>query len=85
MSAYIDSAAVAAKLGLSRRTLYVMIQKKEFPEGVAFFGHKVGWFEPQIDEWLRSRPKWKPRGRGRPARAWGAKRRAQLLAEPSSE
>jgi prophage regulatory protein len=46
---------VEARVGLSRSTIYAMIQRGEFPAPVRPTTYAVGWKESDIDRWLASR------------------------------
>jgi prophage regulatory protein len=48
-------AAVAARVGLSRATIYRRVAAGEFPAPVSLGGNSVGWRESQIIAWLASR------------------------------
>lgn len=44
-------------VGLSRSTIYLLIQKNEFPKQVLLSERAVGWREGDIEAWLLSRTK----------------------------
>ncbi|MDG1117232.1 MAG: AlpA family transcriptional regulator [Flavimaricola sp.] len=46
---------VEARTGLSRSTIYLWIQKGEFPKPVALGARLVGWRESDVAEWLEAR------------------------------
>ena len=48
-------AKVIERTGLSRSTLYQLIDKGEFPQQIKLGMHSVGWVEAEIDEWISSR------------------------------
>lgn len=48
--------AVEEITGLSRTTIYVMMQRGEFPRPVRITGKAVAWPESVIVAWLASRP-----------------------------
>ncbi|WP_241546894.1 helix-turn-helix transcriptional regulator [Thiohalobacter thiocyanaticus] len=47
--------AVIERTGLSRSTLYRLIQSGEFPAPVRLARRCVGWPTDSVDSWLRSR------------------------------
>lgn len=47
--------AVIKLVALSRSTIYLLIQKKAFPNPVQLSQRAVGWRQCDIDEWLESR------------------------------
>jgi prophage regulatory protein len=46
---------VEARTGLSRSSIYKMMDEGTFPKQVSLGARAVGWFENQIDQWLESR------------------------------
>ena len=46
---------VKAHTGLSRTTIYQMIQDGRFPKQVRLGPKSVGWFESDVEAWLDSR------------------------------
>ena len=48
--------AVVAASGISRSTIYEMIQRGEFPKQVKLDARAVGWRRRNIEAWLDSRP-----------------------------
>jgi prophage regulatory protein len=53
---YIRRTEVEALTGLSRSTLYRMMETGDFPKPVKLTRKAVAWPEDQISEWLASRP-----------------------------
>ena len=49
------SAEVEARTGLSRSTIYRWRVAGRFPPAVVMGGRTVGWFESDVEEWLRER------------------------------
>ena len=47
---------VQARTGLSRSSIYKMMQENEFPRQVALGRRTIGWRSDDIDQWLESRP-----------------------------
>ena len=47
---------VVAACGISRSTIYEMIQRGEFPKQVKLGARAVGWRRRDIEAWLDSRP-----------------------------
>lgn len=47
---------VEALTGLSRSTIYAMMDRGDFPRPVKLTGKAVGWTEAAITDWLNSRP-----------------------------
>ncbi len=48
--------AVEAATGLSRSTIYDMMDRKEFPRPVRIGRRAVAWPESVIQQWLADRP-----------------------------
>lgn len=48
--------AVEATTGLSRSTIYDMMDRNEFPRPIRIGKRAVAWPESTIEEWLKSRP-----------------------------
>lgn len=46
---------VIGRTGLSRSTIYSLIQQGEFPKQIQLSPRSVGWLEIEIDLWLKSR------------------------------
>ncbi|OWK27544.1 helix-turn-helix transcriptional regulator [Sphingomonas dokdonensis] len=46
---------VIATTGLSRPTIYRLIAKRDFPEQHQLTRRSVGWWESDIENWLRNR------------------------------
>ena len=46
---------VIARTGLSRSTIYNLIQKGEFPSQINLGPRAVGWVENEIVEWIEAR------------------------------
>jgi prophage regulatory protein len=45
--------AVIARVGLSRSSIYSMMDRGKFPTSVSLGGQRaVGWIETHIDDWL---------------------------------
>ncbi len=42
-------------LGLSKTTLYVMVNTGEFPKPIELGPHSVGWPSGEVKEWVASR------------------------------
>jgi len=49
------TAAVLKVVGVSRSTLYRMIRKGEFPDGIRLSEFTVGWPREWIDSWVEQR------------------------------
>jgi prophage regulatory protein len=47
---------VLADTGLSRTTVYRLIQAGSFPPGVRLSDRAVGWPEEVVEQWKESRP-----------------------------
>ncbi|MCY4654943.1 MAG: AlpA family transcriptional regulator [Dehalococcoidia bacterium] len=47
--------AVLARVGISRSTLWRLIQANSFPKPIRLGGRSVGWIEAEIDDWILSR------------------------------
>jgi prophage regulatory protein len=47
--------AVKEWTGLSRSTIYLMINKGEFPKNVRIGAKAVGWIDSDLQSWLESR------------------------------
>ena len=50
-------AAVKARTGMSRSSIYKAIQDGHFPTPIAIGRRAVGWLESDITAWIESRPK----------------------------
>lgn len=48
---------VAARVALSRSTIYEKIAAGDFPAPVSLGGRRVGWREAEVDDWIASRPR----------------------------
>lgn len=48
--------AVIEKTGLSRSSIYRLIQEGKFPPPVKLSARASAWFERDIDEWLNALP-----------------------------
>jgi len=55
MQRYYRRPALEEMLGLSRSTIYRMMQHGEFPRPVLLGRRAVGWLEDDIDNWLGSK------------------------------
>lgn len=53
---YIRLPAVLGVTGMSRSTVYLLMQKGEFPRPVKLTSRSVAWPESAITDWLASRP-----------------------------
>lgn len=47
---------VESRTGLSRSTLYKLIQEGKFPKPVSLGARSVGWNSLHIDQWVEERP-----------------------------
>ena len=47
---------VQARTGLSRSSIYKLMQEKKFPQSVSISTRAVGWRSTHIDQWLEERP-----------------------------
>ncbi len=50
-------AAVKARTGMSRSSIYAAIKDGNFPAPVALGRRAVGWLDTDITAWIESRPK----------------------------
>jgi prophage regulatory protein len=48
--------AVLDRTGLSRSTIYRIIQQGTFPKSVKLNGHARGWPESELNRWIASPP-----------------------------
>ena len=46
---------VLQKVGLSRSSIYRMINNEEFPAPLRLSSNAIGWFESDVNEWINSR------------------------------
>lgn len=46
--------------GLSRSTIYLMIEKGKFPRQIHLGARAVGWLESEVYEWLEIRSRLRP-------------------------
>jgi prophage regulatory protein len=44
--------AVKDQTGLSRSSIYLRMNKKEFPQSISLGSRAVGWLEEDIEQWL---------------------------------
>lgn len=42
--------------GISRSTLYALLQRGEFPAPISLGARAIGWFASDVNEWVVSRP-----------------------------
>jgi len=47
--------AVKSCTGLSRSTIYKLVSEKKFPAPVSLGARAVGWYEHQVQDWLKQR------------------------------
>jgi prophage regulatory protein len=59
---------VLHRTGLKKTMFYDLIKKRKFPEQVPIGARAVGWYEHQVDEWIRNRESAK-RQQERPSQA----------------
>ena len=45
---------VKARVGLSRSSIYKLINEEKFPKPVSLGKRSVGWVEQDIDEWIET-------------------------------
>ena len=50
-------AAVKARTGMSRSSIYAAIKAGDFPAPIALGRRAVGWLDADITAWIESRPK----------------------------
>jgi len=48
---------VIALTGMSRSTIYVWMNKGEFPVSISLGARSVGWIEHEVEEWIQSKIK----------------------------
>lgn len=46
---------VESRVGLARSTIYELIKEGKFPAPVQLGARAVGWFESEIEAWLRDK------------------------------
>jgi prophage regulatory protein len=46
---------VLARTGLSRSTVYLLINHRQFPQQILLGPRCVGWLETEIEDWIRMR------------------------------
>jgi prophage regulatory protein len=46
---------VTSRTGLSRSTIYALMERGTFPKQVKLGSRAVGWLESEIEDWLRCR------------------------------
>ena len=49
----IRMAAVQARTGLARSTIYQWVSDGSFPQPIRLGARAVGWIESEVDEWIR--------------------------------
>jgi len=52
----LSQAEVQERTGTSRTTIWRLERAGEFPRRRQIVGHRVGWLESEVNEWLASRP-----------------------------
>lgn len=72
---------VLRRSGLKRTMLYDLIAKGQFPKQVALGARAVGWYEDEVDEWVRNRDSAK-RNPARSSQAVTDEEEAQLANKP---
>lgn len=55
MARFIRRRAVENRTGLSRSTIYLMMQNGEFPKPVRIGNRAVAWLESEVDDWINTR------------------------------
>lgn len=55
MTRFIRRPAVESRTGLSRSTIYLLMQNGQFPKAVRIGGRAVAWPEAEIEAWLNAR------------------------------
>ena len=55
MTRFIRRPAVENRTGLSRSTIYLLMQNGQFPKPVRIGGRAVAWPEADIEAWLNAR------------------------------
>jgi prophage regulatory protein len=47
--------AVIEKTGLSRSSIYLRMNKREFPQSISLGDRAIGWLEADIEQWLEDK------------------------------
>ena len=55
MTRFIRRHAVEDQTGLSRSTIYMLMQNGQFPKPVRIGGRAVAWPEAEVEAWLNAR------------------------------
>ena len=55
MTRFIRRPAVENRTGLSRSTIYLLMQTGQFPKPVRIGGRAVAWPEADVEAWLNAR------------------------------
>ena len=55
MTRFIRRPAVENRTGLSRSTIYLLMQNGKFPKPVRIGGRAVAWPEAEVEAWLNAR------------------------------
>ena len=55
MTRFIRRPAVENRTGLSRSTIYLLMQNGQFPKPVCIGGRAVAWPEADVEAWLNAR------------------------------
>ena len=55
MTRFIRRPAVEDQTGLSRSTIYLLMQNGQFPKPVRIGGRAVAWPEADVEAWLNAR------------------------------
>ena len=46
---------VKSRTGLSRRAIYLRMNRGQFPESVPLGGRAIGWIEEEVNAWIEDR------------------------------
>lgn len=55
---------VEGRCGISKTTIYRLMRSGAFPEPIPVGARAVRWLESEIDQWISTRPKPRPHGKG---------------------
>jgi prophage regulatory protein len=53
---FLSTREVMDVTGMGRTTLWRLEREGEFPRRRRIVGHRVGWLESEVDEWIAARP-----------------------------
>lgn len=59
---FLDAPATCARIGLSRATLYRLVESGDFPKPVRLSSGRRAWVEAEVTAWMRQKIEERDRG-----------------------